>query len=85
VPGEAVNVSPTVNEPVSVGVGGVANVPAATATVVAVFGVLALPALAHVTVTLKKFVESTPVTSKVFAVASVMSVNTPVADVARDH
>jgi hypothetical protein len=59
VPGFAVNVSPTFTVPEIVGIGGVANVPAATATLDAdAFGVLALPDFCQVTVTLKKRVTS---------------------------
>jgi hypothetical protein len=63
VPSFAVNVSPTFLVPVIVGIGsGVANVPAATTTVVAdVFGVSPLPDFCHVTVALTKRVRSSAV------------------------
>jgi hypothetical protein len=85
VPRFAVNVLPTVLVPVIVGIGGVANVPAATTTVVAVFGVSPLPDFSHVTVTRTKRVRSSAVNTYVFPVAPSIGVNDPANVAALDH
>jgi hypothetical protein len=80
VPGFAVNVSPTFTVPEIVGIGGVANVPAATdAVATLVRGVSTKPAFTPVTVTLMNFPWSSARRTYVDAVAPSIGVYVPVA------